>query len=195
MADLIGHLFVIPGTDIQVKLFDDRLVVESPGNLHGLVRPDNIRHTHFSRNPRLARYLKTYKYVKEFGEGVDRMCREMEADGLLPIKYYKNDFILRAVAWSKNAKDAGSDKVAISGDKVLIKWSEVKGRCLPNTIKILEYLAHNESISNSVAREITGLSASGVRRILNNLIENKIVTPEGDKKSCVYHLMVEFIFD
>ena len=199
----------ITGTDIQVKLFDDRLVVESPGNLPGLVRPDNIRHTHFSRNPRLARYLKTYKYVKEFGEGVDRMCREMEADGLLPIKYYKNDFILRAVAWSKNAKDAGSDKVAISGekvlisvdkeatsgDKVLIKWSEVKGRCLPNTIKILEYLAHNESISNSVAREITGLSASGVRRILNNLIENKIVSPEGDKKSRVYHLMVAFIFD
>ena len=130
------------------------------------------------------------------------MCREMEADGLLPIKYYKNDFILRAVAWSKNAKDAGSDKVLISvdkeatsGDKVLIKWSEVKGRCLPNTIKLLEYLAHNESISNSVAREITGLSASGVRRIFNNLIENKIVTPEGDKKSRVYHLMVEFIFD
>ena len=123
------------------------------------------------------------------------MCREMEADGLLPIKYYKYDFILRAVAWSKNAKDAGSDKVLISGDKVLIKWSEVKGRCLPNTIKFLEYLAHNESISNSVAREITGLSASGVRRIFNNLIENKIVTPEGDKKSRVYHLMVEFIFD
>ena len=130
------------------------------------------------------------------------MCREMEADGLLPIKYYKYDFILRAVAWSKNAKDAGSDKVLISGDKkatsgdkVLIKWSEVKGRCLPNTIKLLEYLAHNESISNSVAREITGLSASGVRRIFNNLIENKIVTPEGDKKSRVYHLMVEFIFD
>ena len=87
------------------------------------------------------------------------------------------------------------DKEATSGDKVLIKWSEVKGRCLPNTIKILEYLAHNESISNSVAREITGLSASGVRRILNNLIENKIVSPEGDKKSRVYHLMVAFIFD
>lgn len=199
----------ITGTDIQVKLFDDRLVVESPGNLPGLVRPDNIRHTHFSRNPRLARYLKTYKYVKEFGEGVDRMCREMEADGLLPIKYYKNDFILQAVAWSKNAKEAGRDKVAISGDKVLIsvdkeaisgdkvliKWNEVKERCLPNTIKILEYLAQNESISNAAAREITGLSASGVRRILNDLIESKIVVPKGDKKSRVYHLIVEFEFD
>ena len=192
----------ITGTDIQVKLFDDRLVVESPGNLPGLVRPDNIRHTHFSRNPRLARYLKTYKYVKEFGEGVDRMCREMEADGLLPIKYYKNDFILRAVAWSKNAKDAGSDKVAtssdkvaLSSDKVAIKWSDVKEKCSPNTIKILEHLAQNGSISNAVAREITGLSSPGARKILSHLAENKIVSPEGDKKSRVYHLMVEFIFD
>ena len=192
----------ITGTDIQVKLFDDRLVVESPGNLPGLVRPDNIRHTHFSRNPRLARYLKTYKYVKEFGEGVDRMCREMEADGLLPIKYYKNDFILQAVAWSKNAKNAGSDKmatssdkVAISSDKVAIKWSEVTERCAPNTIKILEYLIKNGSVSNTVAREITGLSSPGVRKILSNLVENKIVSPEGGNKSRVYHLIVEFVFD
>ena len=192
----------ITGTDIQVKLFDDKLVVESPGNLPGLVRPDNIRHTHFSRNPRLARYLKTYKYVKEFGEGVDRMCREMEADGLLPIKYYKNDFILRAVAWSKNAKvdssdkvAISSDKVAISSDKVAIKWSEVKEKCSPNTIKILEHLVKNASISNAIAREITGLSSPGVRKILNGLVETKIVTPEGEKKSRVYHLKVDFTFD
>ena len=185
----------ITGTDIQVKLFDDKLVVESPGNLPGLVRPDNIRHTHFSRNPRLARYLKTYKYVKEFGEGVDRMCREMEADGLLPIKYYKNDFILRAVAWSKNAKVDSSDKVAISSDKVAIKWSEVKEKCSPSTIKILEYLAKNASISNAIARDITGLSSPGVRKILNGLVETKIVTPEGEKKSRVYRMRVKFTFD
>lgn len=123
------------------------------------------------------------------------MCREMEADGLLPIKYYKNDFILCAVAWSKNAKDAGSDKVAISSDKVAIKWSEVKERCAPNTIKILEYLTQNGSISNNIAREVSGLSPSGVRRILSNLVENKIVSPEGDNKSRVYHLIVEFTFD
>ena len=185
----------ITGTDIQVKLFDDRLVVESPGKFPGLVRPDNIRHTHFSRNPRLARYLKTYKYVKEFGEGVDRMCREMEADGLLPIKYFMNDFILRAVAWSKNAKEINSDKVAISSDKVTIKWTEIKERCSPNTIKILEYLSKNESISNSIARDLTGLSSPGVRRILSNLVESKIVGYDGKNKSRTYHLEVEFILD
>ena len=130
------------------------------------------------------------------------MCREMEADGLLPIKYYKNDFILQAVAWSKNAKEPGSDKmatssdkVAISSDKVAIKWSEVTERCAPNTIKILEYLIKNGSVSNTVAREITGLSSPGVRKILSNLVENKIVSPEGGNKSRVYHLIVEFVFD
>ena len=130
------------------------------------------------------------------------MCREMEADGLLPIKYYKNDFILRAVAWSKNAKDAGSDKVAISSDKVAIssdkvaiKWSEVRERCSQNTVKILEHLAQNGSISNTVARELTGLSSPGVRKILSHLVDNKIVSPAGDKKSRVYRLMVDFIFD
>lgn len=114
----------------------------------------------------------------------------------------KNDFILRAVAWSKSAKDAVSDKVliivdkvAISSDKVAIKWSEVKERCAPNTIKILEYLIKNGSVSNTVAREITGLSSPGVRKILNNLVENKIVSPEGENKSRVYHLIVEFVFD
>ena len=41
----------IKGTEIQIKMFDNRLVFESPGRLPGTVKPSNIRHTHFSRNP------------------------------------------------------------------------------------------------------------------------------------------------
>lgn len=59
----------IKGTEIQIKMFDDRLVFETPGDLPGLVRPDNIRHTHFSRNPKIAQYLKAYKYVKGVWRG------------------------------------------------------------------------------------------------------------------------------
>ena len=33
----------------------------------GLVRADNIRFTHFSRNPKIAEFLKNYEFVKEFG--------------------------------------------------------------------------------------------------------------------------------
>ena len=108
----------IYGTDIQVKMFDDRLVVESPGKLPGLVRPENIRHTHFSRNPLIAQYLKTYTYVREFGEGVDRMCREMEAQGLRPVKYSQQDFMTLATAYNQSEKKSESAEM---GQKPLIE--------------------------------------------------------------------------
>ena len=61
----------IKGTDIQIKMFDDRLEVDSPGAFAGMVKKENIRYTHFSRNPKIAAFLKDYGYVKESGEGVD----------------------------------------------------------------------------------------------------------------------------
>lgn len=56
---------------------------------------------HFARNSHIAEYLKDYKYVKDFGEGVDRMYREMEASGLPMPEYRQDSFILKAVV--KNA--------------------------------------------------------------------------------------------
>lgn len=35
-------------------MFDDRLVFDSLGKLPGMVKPDNIRYAHFSRNPKIA---------------------------------------------------------------------------------------------------------------------------------------------
>ena len=87
--------YSITGTDIQIKMFDDRIVVESPGKLPGLVKTDNIRHTHFSRNPKIAEFLKVYSFVKEYGEGVDRMCKELEAVGLQDPEYRLNAFMLQ----------------------------------------------------------------------------------------------------
>lgn len=46
------------------------------------MRPDNIRTTRYSRNPRIARVLAELGYVRELGEGVDRMFDEMSALGL-----------------------------------------------------------------------------------------------------------------
>lgn len=84
----------------QIKMFDDHIVVESPGKLPGLVRADNIRFTHFSRNPKIAEFLKNYKFVKEFGEGVNRMCNELEQVGLKDPVYHTNAFMLQAVIYN-----------------------------------------------------------------------------------------------
>lgn len=100
--------YSISGTDIQIKMFDNRIVVESPGQLPGLVRKENIRYTHFSRNPKIAEFLKAYQFVKEYGEGVDRMCKELEQVGLKAPEYFTKSFLLQAVVYN-----ADSQKVAI----------------------------------------------------------------------------------
>lgn len=112
----------ITGTDIQIKMFNDHIVVESLGKLPGLVRTHNIRNTHFSRNPKIAEFLKAYKYVKEFGEGVNRMCNELEAAGLNQPEYYINDFMLQAIIFnSKHQKLAiETEKTGSDGEKLAI---------------------------------------------------------------------------
>ena len=93
------------GMNIQIKMFDDRIVVESPGKLPGLVKTDNIRHTHFSRNPKIAEFLKVYSFVKEYGEGVDRMCKELEAVGLQDPEYRLNAFMLQTTIRNSTLTD------------------------------------------------------------------------------------------
>ena len=92
--------YSIKGTEIQIKMFDDHIVFETPGKLPGIVRTDNIRHTHFSRNPKIAEYLKAFDYVKEFGEGVDRMCRELTANGTDVPHYHLVAFIMKAEVYA-----------------------------------------------------------------------------------------------
>lgn len=116
--------YSIAGTDIQIKMFDDHIVVESPGKLPGLVRADNIRFTHFSRNPKIAEFLKNYKFVKEFGEGVNRMCNELEQAGLKDPVYYTNAFMLQAVIYNTNVGKSIVEKAADSLEKLAIQVND-----------------------------------------------------------------------
>lgn len=103
----------IRGTDIQIKMFDDRLDVENPGTFAGMVKKENIRYTHFSRNPKIAAFLRDYGYVKEYGEGVDRMYKNLEAIGLPGPSFNDNTFILRTTVLSASFR-----KMPIQIDKV-----------------------------------------------------------------------------
>lgn len=108
--------YSILGTDIQVKIFDDHITVESPGMFPGLVRPANIRHTHFSRNPKIAAYMHEYKLVKEYGEGVDRMYREMEEAGNPAPGFKQQDFMVLATIRERKGA-VGQDSISNSTSK------------------------------------------------------------------------------
>ena len=76
--------YELEGSSIQVRLFADRLEVQSPGGLGGHLTVDNIAYEQYTRNPRLVRLLEDYGYVEQRGLGVDQMIQVMAANGLEP---------------------------------------------------------------------------------------------------------------
>jgi len=70
--------------DIQVRFFDDRVEVESPGTYPGHITVSNIRSERFARNPLILRTLNRFQTPPnlDIGEGVDRMFRVMKEKNL-----------------------------------------------------------------------------------------------------------------
>ena len=69
----------LQGDDIKIIMYDDRLEIISPGKFPSIVNKENIREVRYSRNPRIARVLTEMGWVKELGEGVNRIYEEMNA--------------------------------------------------------------------------------------------------------------------
>jgi ATP-dependent DNA helicase RecG len=70
------------GSFIQVRLFADRLEVQSPGGLGGNLTVDNIVYEQYTRNPHIVRLLEDLGYVEHRGLGIDQMIRIMSGQGL-----------------------------------------------------------------------------------------------------------------
>ena len=163
----------IKGTEIQIKMFDNRLVFESPGRLPGTVKPSNIRHTHFSRNPKIAQFLKAYDFVKEFGEGVDRVCRELEANGTPHLSFHLDDFILKItvpkVTERVIEKDVNVTEKVIKThqeviEKVIEKAVALNEKLTENRISIIKLIIENPYISKSELSKHVGISENSISR-------------------------------
>ena len=200
----------IKGTEIQIKMFDNRLVFESPGRLPGMVKPSNIRHTHFSRNPKIAQFLKAYDFVKEFGEGVDRVCRELEANGTPHLSFHLDDFILkitvpkvvsqaenqinatantsrRTISATVNAKNATVNSENLI--KRLIEKATVRGEKLTaNRISILRLMAENPYITKDEMAAITSLNASTIMRNIE-FMRDKYLRRVGSDKNGFWEII------
>ena len=150
----------IRGTEIQIKMFDDRIVFESLGRLPGMVRPSNISHTHFSRNPKIAAFLKGYHFVKEYGEGVDRMCRELEVNGSIAPVFHSDDFILKVTVKKVTEKLPENNGKLI--EKLIEKASINGDKLTENKIAILTFMIEDPYISKSDLSKFVGISTAAI---------------------------------
>lgn len=188
IVNAVAHRdYSIKGTDIQIKMFDDRIAVESPGNLPGVVRLNNMRQVHFSRNPKIAAFLHEYDYVQEFGEGVDRIYREMEAAGLPGPKFTDAGFMLHATVWNQAkttnvandvADDVANDNNVANDDKNNAFTYDLteKELCIYQLVK------GNPEISTSRIADEMHVTARTVQRHILMLKKKGFIDKAGNRK-------------
>jgi len=129
-------------TDIQIRIFDNRVEVESPGRLPGYVTVDNILTAQSARNPKIVRLINKFPEApnKDVGEGLNTAFEAMAKLRLKePIIEEKDNTVL-----------------------VIIKHEKLAS---PEEL-VVEYLIKNESITNRIGRDITGIkSENSMKRI------------------------------
>lgn len=168
IINAIAHRdYSIKGTDIQIKMFDDRIVVESPGVLPGIVRLHNMRTVHFSRNPKIAEFLHEYEYVQEFGEGVDRMHKEMKNAGLPAPEYRDVSFMLHATIRNGEVNDTINDTINLT---VFEK-------------QVLDEIRKDTLVTKEKLCTITSVSQSTVSRAIKSLKEKGLIQRIGARKT------------
>src|SRR5450756_2427196 len=64
----------VRGSQVQVKLFADRLEVRSPGGLFGDVTVDTLEDGQTTRNRRLMQMMEDLNLVENRGTGIDSMA-------------------------------------------------------------------------------------------------------------------------
>lgn len=138
--------------DIFIRMFDDRIEVESPGLLPGNITPANIAKSGSrARNPLIASNLREFPVAPNIdaGEGVRMMFSEMALAELYPPQYKQNTEtavesvtvtlfnLKRPTAWDevsdwidRHGSIANADVVRIAGvdtlkaSKLLTAWRE-----------------------------------------------------------------------
>jgi len=81
--------YSIEGRGIEVRVFDDRLEILSPGKLLSSITIkdlEDLKGIHQSRNTYVARVLREFGYIRELGEGIRRIFELMQNNDLVKPK-------------------------------------------------------------------------------------------------------------
>jgi ATP-dependent DNA helicase RecG len=135
--------------DIQIRIFDNRIEVESPGRLAGHVTTGNILHTQFARNQRLVRMINKFPNPpnKDVGEGLNTAFDAMR-------KLRLRDPIIQ--------EGQSSVTVVIPHERL----------ASPEDL-VIDYLRVSPEITNRKARELCGVSSENSMKSIFKRLESR----------------------
>jgi ATP-dependent DNA helicase RecG len=146
-------------SDVQIRIFEDRIEVESPGRLPGHVTTRNILRTQFARNGVMVRLIHKFPNPpnKDVGEGLNTAFDAMRKVRLKPpvIRETENAVIV----------EIRHDKLASPEESVM------------------DYLANHDEINNRTARELTGITSENtMKEVFYRLAKRQLIERVPDRK-------------
>lgn len=130
-------------------------------------------------NPKIARFLQEYDYVKEFGEGVDRMFKEMSDAGLPAPEYADNAFMLNATIRNGELNgELNDDNGELNGESNQTLLSLNKSELA--VYRLIEKAPQNSR--QGIANQLN-ISTRTVDRAIKALIQKNLIVRKGSKKT------------
>lgn len=177
---LIHRDYLINGSEVHVDMFDDRLVIYSPGGMPDGTQIqerdiDDIPSTR--RNPILADIFARLGYMERQGSGLSKICTSYEnaanyQPGMEPI-FQSNRVEFTVMLPNLNFKASGNKALNEALNKALNK----------NQKLLLDMLRNNPTITQKEIMEKTFLSRSTVQRTIKKLLEMGRLERVGSKKT------------
>jgi ATP-dependent DNA helicase RecG len=142
--------------DVHVRIFDNRVEVESPGRLPAHITTKNILNERFARNGNLVRVINKFPDPpnKDVGEGLNTAFEAMRSLHLKAPVFLEPEHSV--IVQIKHEKLASAEDT------------------------IMEYLDNtdNKFIANRVARELTGIrSENSMKNVFLRLRDRKLIEP------------------
>jgi ATP-dependent DNA helicase RecG len=145
--------------DIQVRIYDNRIEIESPGKFPGHVTPENVLNEQFARNPKIVRLINKFPDApnKDVGEGLNTAFEAMEK---LRLKRPLIEERENSVLVTLRHESLGSPEQLV-----------------------IEYMEGHEEITNPIGREITGIkSENAMKRVFYRLKERNLLEQVPEKR-------------
>jgi ATP-dependent DNA helicase RecG len=160
---------------IYVKMFDDRLEIESPGGFLPFINPDDIYSGgSCPRNPKLMMAMYFLRFVKMAAEGTRRMRDTMTAMGLPQPEFSQTEighFRVRVTLRNDiqhRSKWLDKDVAAIVGSALAKSLTDTEKR-------ILNFVAEHKAINVTQAVRLCGLEWGTAKKALGKLVGKGIL--------------------
>jgi len=175
LVNAVAHRdYRLRGRRIEVRMFDDRLEVTSPGGLPGYITIDNIVEEHFSRNPRIVSGLFYWGFIEELGLGIDRMIEEMVNAGHPPPQFKATPYSFTVTLYNVQERPG------------IPAWERDMNE---RQLAAINYIREHGRITNREYRKLCPhVSSETLRLDLVDLVEKGILLKIGDKKGTYYIL-------